>query len=101
MSPALDPSSGPGFWRNETGGALVPAMEAYLRGDVLNVRQVALIRAYLRQWIASPIWDENPAADVKAKLALAELRFLVCNIQSQSAISIWLRRAIDMGINPL
>lgn len=42
----------PGFWMNETSGVLAPVVRAYLSGARLGERPVAVMRAYLRQWVA-------------------------------------------------
>lgn len=76
MSPRLDPAhpAAPKYWRNETGDELKPAVFAYIRGQPLTVRQIALISAYVTQWIASPVWDANPALDERSRNMLFALR---------------------------
>lgn len=46
----------PGYWMHETSGVLRPAVEAYLNQRPMSKKQIAAMRAYLRQWIAAPEW---------------------------------------------
>lgn len=99
----LDPAhpDAPKYWMWETSGRLGPAIEAYLNRREMTVSQMNLMRAYLRQWIDSPVWERNPAAD---KATLAELQHLRATIrlaQSRKDLSIWLRRALESGHDPL
>lgn len=81
----------PGFWMNETSGVLRPAIEAYLAGGPMTTGQIAAMRAYLRQWIAGDF--VGPGIDM--------LRSSIDDLTSRKAISRWLRRATDEGIDPL
>lgn len=83
----------PGYWMYETGGALRPAIAAYLKGEALNDEQIAVIRAYLKQWIMPDCW--GPDRDLKG------LRAEVETLHSRSAIDRWLGRAGEIGIDPL
>lgn len=80
----------PGFWMDETSGALAPVVRAYLRGETLDGAQLALMRAYLRQWIL-----EFPGAEA------AELRERVNDLVDNAALRNWLYDALDYGIDPL
>jgi len=82
----------PGFWMHETSGRLRPAVEAYLLGQHMAPDQIASLRAYLRQWIMHPAW-RGPG--------VAELRAGVDGLISRRAISDWLDRALEQGIDPL
>lgn len=82
----------PGYWMHETSGALRPAVEAYLRGADLAPEQIAALRAYLRQWIMTPVWHGE---DIEL------LRRLVDHIESRPTIKAWLARAEQCGIDPL
>jgi len=42
----------PGYWMNETSGALRPAMEAYLYGEPMQPIQVATERDDIARWLA-------------------------------------------------
>lgn len=80
----------PGYWMHETSGVLRPAVEAYLAGGPMSPDQVAAMRAYLRQWIASPSWARA-----------AELRRRVDGLTDRKAIAQWLDDAMAVGIDPL
>jgi len=84
--------SAPGFWMHETSGQLRPVIEAYLEGADLTARDVAVMRVYLRQWIAAPVWH-GPEIDA--------LRAAIDDIANRADISRWLDRAMDAGIDPL
>lgn len=92
-----DPDA-PKYWRHETGGRLRIAVEAFLFERLMTVRDVALMRAYLRQWIDSPAWDMNPMHD---PAPLAALRASAAKIQSVGDIRRWIKAALDQGIDPL
>ncbi len=81
----------PGFWMNESSGALQPAVIAYIEGKELHAEQIALIRAYLRQWIMVGNWKGND---------IAGLRLQVNAIVSKADIDAWLTRALDSNIDP-
>jgi hypothetical protein len=80
----------PGFWKNETSGALRPAVIAYFNGEPMDDRQVAAIRAYLRQWMQGD-W-KGPLID--------PLRTQVEEIATREDIGRWLDRALEMDIDP-
>jgi len=71
---------------------LRPVIEAYLQGRAMTGQDVATMRAYLRQWMASPAW---------AGEGIAELRTDIDKLTSRAAIKAWLNRALDFGIDPL
>jgi hypothetical protein len=81
----------PGYWMNETGGVLRPAIESYLAGGDLAPHQVAVIRVYLWQWMGGD-W-RGPMVDV--------LRTAVYEITTRADIDGWLDRALNAGIDPL
>jgi hypothetical protein len=87
----------PGYWMHETSGVLRPAVEAYLQGKALSPPQIATLRAYFRQWIMSPVWDQNPHGNP----GLAQLRAGIDGLTSRAAISLWLHKAVEEGIDPL
>ncbi|MCD9821230.1 hypothetical protein [Bradyrhizobium japonicum] len=82
----------PGYWMHETSGVLRPAVMAYLAGGPMTGEQIAALRAYLRQWIAS---DWQGAHD------LEWLRAEIDALTSRPAIERWIDRASDAGIDPL
>jgi hypothetical protein len=83
----------PRFWMDEVSGQLHSAVEAYLHGDAMESWQIPYLRAYLRQWIASPVWCDGPDID--------ELRSRIDGLTSTKAISEWLDLALVAGIDPL
>ena len=91
----------PGYWKFETSGVLRPAIEAFLVGAPMTDEQIAAMRAYLRQWINSPIWDKNPHATEDYRQWLAMQSRLVDSLTSHATIKVWLAGAVDMGIDPL
>jgi hypothetical protein len=93
--------SAPGYWMDETGGRLRPAVMAFLNGAELSLDQIALLRAYCRQWIMAEFWDMNPHAGAEEKAWLAELRADVDKLTTRAAISSWLWRATEGGLDPL
>lgn len=82
----------PGFWMNETSGVLRPAVEAYLNNRPMTDAQIAAMREYLRQWIASPNWM-GPG--------IATLRATINGLVDRKAISAWLDLAVEVGADPL
>lgn len=76
---------------HEISGQLRPAITAYLQGEPIDGRQIAAVRAYLRQWMAGD-W-RGPMIDV--------LRTQVEELTTREDISRWLDRALDVGIDPL
>jgi hypothetical protein len=92
----LDPADpqAPKYWMNETSGVLRPAVEAYINLRPMTAMQIGAMRAYLRQWIQSPVWkgfDEE----------MADLRRDVETIRTREDISAWLHAALDIGQDPL
>lgn len=99
--PAPGDPDAPKYWANETGGELGPAIERVLRRRPLTERDIEFVRAYLKQWIDSPVWDLNPNADATAAAALSRLRASVGYIQTAAAVECWVKFAADEGMDPL
>jgi|KBSSwiS6_1023812.scaffolds.fasta_scaffold226180_1 hypothetical protein len=89
----------PKYWMYEVGGKLVPAIKRYLEGTRPFPDDVNLIRAYLIQWIASPVW--NGGVDDETRSDLTRLRSEVRTLRSTGEITKWLADALDIGIDPL
>jgi hypothetical protein len=85
-----DPSALPGYWMHETSGALRPVIEDYLHHRPMTDAQIAIMRAYLRQWIAGPAWRN-----------VEDLQQDIGGLTSRAEIEEWLNRALDAGIDPL
>jgi hypothetical protein len=81
-----------GYWMHETSGVLRPAVEAYLWRRPMTLEQIAAMRAYLRQWIASPQWRGG---------RIDELRAAVDGLATRRAIRAWIDIAVEEGIDPL
>ena len=99
--PPPESPDAPKYWRNETGGALRIAVENYLNRQVMTVRDVALMRAYLCQWIESPVWELNPSLDVRGRASLAFLRLRARRILTVQDIHRWIADATAQGHDPL
>lgn len=82
----------PGFWMNETSGVLAPAVRAYLAGGPMSEADIAVMRLYLRHWIASPGF-------VGPEVVM--LRRLVDGLTTRRALATWLELAERAGIDPL
>lgn len=89
----------PGYWMHETSGVLRPAVEAYLAGGEMTDEQLAVMRAYCRQWVMSDIW--SPYATRKDRCDLEVLRAAVDMLVSRPLLAIWLARAEAFGMDPL
>ena len=102
----LDPNDprAPKYWRYETGGELAPAIEAYLNGKPLTIRQIAVMRAYLCQWFKSPVWNRFSAVlgvDRELDSDLEALRTSVAAIKTQDDIRAAIHAGLEIGIDPL
>ena len=98
LTELLDPSNprAPHYWMHETSGVLRPAVEAYLNRQPMTAMQIGVMRAYLRQWIKSPVWDiPGPDED------LAKLRRDVETIRSREDIDAWIEAGLEIGHDPL
>ena len=91
----------PGYWRNETGGALAPAIEAYLNQRPMCREDFQVIARYLTQWIDAPCWDNEPLLDEELKTELKLLRMRARLIRSRVEIDQWIEDAMGLGIDPL
>lgn len=89
----------PGFWRNETSGVLAPAIHAYLTNKVMTDGEIAAMRAYLRQWIMAPCWQDP--TDAEHAPILTRLRADLNDLITRAAIARWLELADDIAIDPL
>jgi hypothetical protein len=94
-------SDGPGYWMYETSGALRPAIIGLIHGCALSAEDIAALRAYCRQWICAPVWDENPHATAASRARLAALRAGIGGLTSRAAIEAWLAAAVEEGMDPL
>jgi hypothetical protein len=95
-----DHPDAPKYWMNETSGVLKPVIEKYLRGGELGPNELGIFRAYLRQWLESPVWNMGPV-DAEGRDALNGLRKRISSIDSMDRLGDWLQAALDQGIDPL
>jgi hypothetical protein len=93
--------TGPGYWMWETSGVLRPAVEAYLNRREMTLGQIAVLRAYLRQWINAPAWDASPHAGAEDRARLAQLRADIDELTSRKAVDRWIAKAVAEGLDPL
>lgn len=94
-------ADGPGYWMYEISGVLRAAVGAYLNDEPMTAQDIAAMRAYLRQWIGAPIWDQNPHAGPQERVWLAQMRARVDGLTSRAAINRWIDEATDQGLDPL
>jgi hypothetical protein len=94
-----DHPQAPKYWRFETGGKLVPAIERYISRSRAEPDDVNLIRAYLRQWIDSPVWDGG--VDSETRVALDNLRRKTRELRTRNDVDDWMADALDLAIDPL
>lgn len=100
--PKRGSQNAPKFWRHEVGGDLAMAVRHYLREpDALTLSEIALMRAYVVQWIDSPAWDCNPSATAESIAMLGGLRKLARRIVTAKDLRRWFKEALDEGIDPL
>jgi hypothetical protein len=84
--------SEPKHWSSELSGQAKAAIAAYL-DDRMSGADLAVMRAYLKQWIKPPVWEGGAAVD--------RLRAEVDNLATRAAVAEWLDAAEDLGIDPL
>ena len=84
--------SEPRYWMDETSGELRSAIEAFLSGGPMKDVQIAVLRAYLRQWIYAPVW-RGPA--------IPNLQRRIANLTNVIAIRAWIKDALAEGLDPL
>jgi hypothetical protein len=94
-------AAAPNYWCYETGGELRPAMQRYLDSQPLTRQDIDIIRAYLRQWIGSAVWDRNPYANAESKTRLARLRASIEDLVTVKSIRRWIDAATAEGLDPL
>lgn len=92
----------PKYWKDETTGRLAAAIRTYLDNPIaMTGREIALMRAYVSQWIQSPAWDMNPYQGEEGRAQLAELRAAAGAITSARDLQAWITVAAAEGLNPL
>lgn len=87
-------------WQDETTGILPAAVRAYWVESATD-EQLKLVALFLRYYIDAPCW--NHMQDIPETVGeLACLRNDAANhLNSRHEIDFWLRRALDLGLDPL
>ena len=96
MNPARlppDHPDAPKFWMHESSGVLEPVVIAYLHDEELDVAQVKLMKAYLWQWVKSPVWGPSGT--------LETLRLRVAAIETYEDLGQAIHLATELGMDPL
>lgn len=99
--PAPGDPDAPKYWLHNTDGVLVPAVNRLIKGYPLSVADIGAIRAYLRQWIWSPVWDKNPTLDDAGAERLGAFRESLDRLATAPEINHWIRALVDEGMDPL
>jgi hypothetical protein len=89
----LDHPDAPKYWRKETSRELARVVTRYLNGNTLKEAEVYLMRAYLWQWVKSPVWA--PSGVLKA------LRLRVAAIAGTIDLEEAIGAMVELGMNPL
>lgn len=97
--PRVYPGGGPLYWMDEQSGLLRGAVCTYLnfrtgQGPAPSTEQIALLGDYLDYWVEAPAW-RGP------QILLATLRARSKELRGIDEISLWLRDALEAGIDPL
>jgi hypothetical protein len=85
----------------ETSGRLWPAIAALVDGRELSAEDIAILRAYFRQWVCAAIWDENPHGGAAYREWLAAMRKRVDEPTTRAAIEAWIDELTRGGMDPL
>jgi len=72
-----------------------------VNGERLTVGDIAFIRAYLRQWIESPVWQMNPHLTGKGRRELRKMRNRTRDIKSEADIACAVSMMVAAGMDPL
>ena len=91
-------------WRDEVTGELPAAINAYLDnridGKPITDRQIALVRSYMVHYVHAPCWN-HMNQDEEFGRDLAKLRAESARLKSPDDIGRWIRRCLDVGMDPL
>ena len=99
--PADHPKA-PRYWKYEQSGLVALAVAAFIEAPMsLNESDLAIMRAYVKQWIDSPAWDGNPHADEHGLAVLKALRVEAPRIRTPRDLVWWLAVATREGFDPL
>jgi hypothetical protein len=85
----------------ETGGRLGQAMVRFINQTAPAPGDADLIRAYLAQWIGSPVWDKNPYAGFEGRQTLERLRASVGQLKGRTDFDWFIEELVELGMDPL
>lgn len=88
-----DHPDAPKYWMYEASGVLQPVIKKYLRGENLDAAEIKLMRAYLFQWVSSPVWGPSGLLEI--------LRLRAATIETQDHIERTIAGAVGLGMDPL
>lgn len=87
-------------WRDEISGELPKAVSAYLDnridGKKMSFFHTNLVCDYMRHYINAPCWDNPEFTD-----ELLALRDLAKRLSSPQEVADWIRKAMEIGLDPL
>lgn len=85
-------------WRQADSSELTLAVEQYLRApSAMTERDIVVMRAYLRQWIMSPAFDDPRFAGLRETVNAP----LSWGMSAHIGLRNWIQRAIEIGAGPL
>lgn len=87
------------YWRDYSDSRIPASVDRYIHGEELTVRDIALVRAYVMQWVDSPAWEENLSS--QATLNLTILRAKVAGARTKEQIDSCVALASAMQMDPL
>lgn len=91
-------------WQDEVTGVLPAAIKAYLNhridGTPFDEIHAETVRAFLDHYINAPCWN-HMNEEPELALELADLRRDVRTLNNSEAIAKWIRRCLNLGIDPL
>jgi hypothetical protein len=93
----IDHPQAPMYWMYETSGMLSAAVHKYFSEKPLTAEDISYLRAYIRQWIFSPVWEQNPYGD---GTNLKDLRDMVDGLTTREQIDRWIYKALEVGQDP-
>lgn len=104
MPKVYQPGGGPLRWQDDVTGVLPSAVKAFLDEGLGHKRctpeQVELVRDYCEYYINAPCWQLGEETD-PYHIAFLAGREHVKTLKSVKELSVWIRSALDLGIDPL
>lgn len=97
MPNRYDARGGPLYWRFEVSGVLIGIINKYLNGEDLAEEEFGFFRDYLVYWADAPVWRVPPDLRDGFKALIGRGR----ELKNVSEARVWLRDALEFGIDPL